>query len=107
MISRPDELHARSLVDPETFWAEAAQGIDWFKPCSTVLDASHEPFYRWFEGAEVNTCYNALDRHVENGRAEQLAFIYDSPVTETLSTFPYPDLRAPVAHCAGALAGPG
>jgi propionyl-CoA synthetase len=104
MTSPLDELRARSTADPHSFWAEAAQGIHWFKPWSTVLDRSHEPFYRWFNGGVVNTCYNALDRHVENGRAEQLAFIYDSPVTQTIRTFTYRELRDEVARCAGALA---
>jgi propionyl-CoA synthetase len=107
MISRLDELHTRSLADPENFWAEASEGIDWFKPWSKVLDASNEPFYRWFAGGQVNTCYNALDRHVDNGRAGQLAFIYDSPVTQTIRSFTYRELRDEVARCAGALAALG
>jgi propionyl-CoA synthetase len=107
MTSRLDQLHERSLADPEHFWAEAAQTVHWFKPWSKVLDASNAPFYRWFVGGEVNTCYNALDRHVENGRADQLALIYDSPVTQTIRTFTYRELRDEVARCAGALAALG
>lgn len=107
MGSRRDVLHARSLNEPENFWAEAAQGVHWFKPWNKVLDDSGKPFYRWFSGGEVNTCYNALDRHVENGRAEQVALIYDSPVTQTIRSFTYRELRAEVARCAGALAALG
>ena len=107
MASRRDVLHARSLNEPENFWAEAAQGVHWFKPWNKVLDDSGKPFYRWFSGGEVNTCYNALDRHVENGRAEQVALIYDSPVTQTIRSFTFRELRAEVARCAGALAALG
>src|SRR5262249_19741740 len=78
--------------------------IHWFKKWDRVLDASRPPFYRWFSGAMVNTCYNGLDRHVENGRANQLALIYDSPVTQTIKTFTYRELLHDVARFAGALA---
>jgi propionyl-CoA synthetase len=107
MASQRDVLHARSLNEHENFWAEAAQGVHWFKPWDKVLDDSRKPFYRWFSGGEVNTCYNALDRHVENGRAEQVALIYDSPVTQTIRSFTFRELRAEVARCAGALAALG
>ena len=82
--SRYHEVHARSLGDPEGFWAEAAREIDWIEPAKKVFDASMPAFYgRWFAGGVLNTCYNALDRHVEGGRANQTALIYDSPVTNT------------------------
>jgi propionyl-CoA synthetase len=68
-------VHARSLKDPEGFWAEQAATIDWSRRWDKVLDASAPPFYRWFAGAELNACHNALDRHVEGGRAEQAALI--------------------------------
>ncbi|MEE8521121.1 MAG: acetyl-coenzyme A synthetase N-terminal domain-containing protein, partial [Gemmatimonadota bacterium] len=80
MSGRYDEVYARSLRDPEGFWGEAAEDVHWYKRWDRVLDTSRAPFYRWFSGGEVNTCYNALDRHVERGRADQLALIYDSPV---------------------------
>jgi hypothetical protein len=73
----------RAMRDPETFWAEAAQLIDWERPWERVLDASRPPFYRWFAGAELNTCYNAVERHVAAGRGDQPAIIHDSPVTGT------------------------
>jgi propionyl-CoA synthetase len=94
----------RSLIDPAGFWGEAAESISWYKRWEKVLDDSRKPFYRWFVGGEVNTCYNALDLHVEEGRGSQPALIYDSPVTKTVKTFTYCELRDKVACFAGALA---
>jgi propionyl-CoA synthetase len=107
MTSRYEAAHARSLARPEEFWAEAAGQIDWFKTWDRVLDDTYKPFYRWFGGGELNTCYNALDRHVDNGRSEQAALIYDSPVTNTIKSFSFRELRDEVATCAGALAALG
>ncbi len=107
MASRYDEVHARSLADKDGFWAEAAEAIDWVKRWDKVLDDTNPPFYRWFAGAEVNTAWNALDRHVEGGRADQAALIYDSPVTDTVKTYSYRELRDEVAKFAGVLAGLG
>ncbi len=92
---------------PLEFWARAAEEIHWYKKWDRVLDDSNPPFYRWFPGGVTNTCYNALDRHVESGRADQLALIYDSPVTNTVKQFTYRELRDQVAQLAGALAGQG
>ncbi|MFN8453529.1 MAG: propionyl-CoA synthetase [Anaerolineae bacterium] len=92
---------------PLEFWAKAAEEIHWYKKWDQVLDDSTAPFYHWFPGGVTNTCYNALDRHVEGGRAEQLALIYDSPVTDTVKQFTYRELRDQVARLAGALAGQG
>jgi propionyl-CoA synthetase len=103
MPSRYDEAYARSMQDPEGFWAEAAREISWTRPWTRVLDASRAPFYRWFPGAETNTCYNALDRHVEEGRGEQPALIYDSPLAGTQASFTFAELRDAAARCAGAL----
>lgn len=89
--------------DPEGFWARAAEAIHWYKKWDHVLDASHAPFYRWFSGGLVNTCYNLLDAHVANGRAEQVALIYDSPVTSNIKSYTYRELLHKVAHFAGAL----
>ena len=100
-------LHARSLDDPEGFWLEQAKAIDWTRPPTRALDASRAPFYRWYPDGDLNTCYNALDRHVERGRAEQAALIYDSPVTSTKKTFTYRELRDAVAKLAGAIAAQG
>jgi propionyl-CoA synthetase len=106
-VGRYDEIYRRSLEEPEAFWAEAAQALDWFEPWERVLDDSRAPFYRWFTGGRLNTCFNALDRHVEGGRAEQPALIYDSPVTDTTKSFTYRELRDDVARFAGALAAQG
>src|ERR1700686_3114934 len=107
MAARSDEMYRRSLADPEGFWAEAAGAISWSRPWTKVLDDSRKPFYRWFVGAEVNTCYNAIDRHVERGRGDQPALIYDSPVTGTIKTFTFRELRDEIGRFAGALASLG
>ncbi len=101
------EIHARSLANPEAYWGEVAENISWTKRWTRVLDASRPPFYRWFPGAELNTCHNALDRHVDSGRAEQAALIYDSPVTGTVRSYTYREMRDWVARFAGVLAGLG
>ncbi|HBY98516.1 MAG TPA: propionyl-CoA synthetase [Chloroflexi bacterium] len=102
-----DKVYARSLADPEGFWAEAAAAIHWYQKWEQVLDGSEEPFYHWFRGGLVNTCYNALDRHVEGGRADQAALIYDSPVTGVVKSFTYRELHDEVARFAGLLTGLG
>jgi propionyl-CoA synthetase len=96
-----------SIDDPERFWAEQAAAIDWYRPPTQVLDSSNPPFYRWFPDGELNTCHNALDRHVDDGRGEQTALIYDSPVTGTQRSYSYTELRDEVATFAGVLAGLG
>jgi len=101
------DIYTRSMGDPEGFWAEAAADIDWYKPWEQVLDDSNKPFYHWFKGGQLNTCYNALDRHVENGRADQPALIYDSPVTDSRQIFSYRQLRDEVAAFAGAMVAQG
>ncbi len=106
-MSRFDEVQARSLSDPEGFWGEAAQGLHWDKPWDRVLDDSNPPLYRWFPGGVLNTCYNALDRHADGGRGEQAALIYDSPVTDTIRSYSYRELRDLVARFAGAMAARG
>jgi propionyl-CoA synthetase len=105
-------VHARSLSDPEGFWAEQAEAIDWSRRWDKVLDSSNPPFYRWFPGAELNACHNALDRHVEDGpdgknRADQTALIYDSPLTSTKKHFTYREMRDQVARIAGMIAAQG
>ena len=106
-MGRLDEIHRRSLEEPEAFWADAAGAIDWDEPWQRVLDDSRAPLYRWFTGGRLNTCHNALDRHVDGGRPDQLALIYDSPVAETVETFTYRELRDAVARFAGALRAQG
>ncbi|SNR52769.1 propionyl-CoA synthetase [Haloechinothrix alba] len=98
-----EKTYRRSLDDPEGFWLEAAGAIDWSVTPSRALDAAAAPLYRWFPDGELNTSYNALDRHVERGRGEQLALIYDSPMTGTVRRLTYAELRDEVARFAGAL----
>ena len=93
--------------DPETFWMEAAQAIDWDRPPSFALDASRAPLYEWYTDSLVNTCYNAVDRHVENGRAAQTALIYDSPITGAKDFTTFQQLRDKTALLAGALLAKG
>ncbi|WP_448207372.1 propionyl-CoA synthetase [Azospirillum sp. sgz302134] len=102
-----NQMHARSLSDPEGFWGEAAEDITWIKRWDKVLDDSNAPFYRWFTGGVLNTCYNAVDRHVEAGRGDQPAIIYDSPVTGTVQTITYREFQDQVARFAGALRAQG
>ena len=101
-----DAYHAtysRWLRDPESFWAEAAAAVHWDRKWTAVVDRREPPFYRWFTGALLNTCYNAVDRHANGARADQLALIYDSPVTGVIQRFTYRELRDGVARVAGAL----
>jgi propionyl-CoA synthetase len=93
----------RSLEDPEGFWAEAAEALHWDRRWDRVLDSSRPPFYRWFAGGMLNTCWNAVDRHVAAGRGAQPALIHDSPVTGTIRTLTYAELQDAVARFAGAL----
>jgi len=106
-MSKYEELHRRSIEQPEEFWAEAAEAIDWDTKWDKVLDDSNAPFYRWFTGGRLNTCHNALDRHVDGGRADQAALIYDSPLTDSQRTFTYRELRDETALFAGVLAANG
>src|SRR6267143_531420 len=95
------------MRDPEGFWGAAAEDIYWERRWDRVLDDSRKPFYRWFVGAALNTCYNALDLHIDRGRGKQRALVYDSPVTNTARTFTYRELRDEVARCGGALRAHG
>ena len=101
------KLYSRSLDDPEGYWADAAEDVHWYEKWDQVFDDSRQPFYQWFKGGVVNSCYNALDLHVANGRADQVALVYDSPVTDTIKTFTYRELLEQVARFGGALANQG
>jgi propionyl-CoA synthetase len=100
---RYEAIYRRSLDDPEGFWAEAAEALVWSRRWDRVLDDSRPPFYRWFPGGELNTCYNALDRHVEAGRGDQVALIWDSAMVGAVERYTFRALRDEVARCAGAL----
>jgi propionyl-CoA synthetase len=95
--------YARSLSDPEGFWGDAAEDISWTKKWDRVLDNDNSPFTKWFSGGELNTCYNCLDRHVEDGRGDQDALIYDSPMTGQIKKYTYSELTDTVARFAGGL----
>jgi propionyl-CoA synthetase len=102
-MGRYAEAFQQSLTDPDKFWGAAAGGIDWYRQPTVVLDKSNPPFYRWFADGALNTCFNALDRHVRDGRGDQAALIYDSPVTGTGRTLTYRQLLDEVARFAGVL----
>jgi len=102
-----EKVFRSSVDDPEAFWLDAAKTIDWYSPPTRALDSSNPPFYRWFPDGELNVSFNALDRHVDAGRGDQAAVIYDSPVTGTVRTYSYTELRDEVARFAGVLTGLG
>ena len=90
-------VYQAAKEDPEKFWGQVAEAIHWTRPWDRVLDDSDAPFYRWFTGGELNTCYNALDLHVEQGRGDQAALVYDSAVTDTRRSYSFSELRDTVA----------
>ncbi|MBT5226706.1 MAG: AMP-binding protein, partial [Proteobacteria bacterium] len=96
-----------SLEDAEHFWSEAAKDVHWTRPWDKVLDDSDAPYYRWFTGGELNTCYNAVDLHVDEGNGDRTALIYDSAVTRSRQVFSFSELRDAVACFSGALAARG
>src|SRR5438552_13149593 len=102
-----DHVYRRSIDDPEGFWGDAAKDVHWYRKPDRILDRSAGVYGRWFPGALTNSCYNALDLHIEHGRGDQAALIYDSPLTNTIRTFTYRELRDQVARFAGALASLG
>ena len=102
-MGRYEDAFRRSLDDPAGFWAEAATAIDWYTKPERILDDGNPPFYRWYPGGMLNTCHNAVDRHVDNGHGDQPALIYDSPVTGTKSALTFAELRDETARFAGAL----
>ncbi len=106
-MGRYAEAFQQSITDPERFWGAAADGIDWYRPPTVILDRTNPPFYRWFADGLLNTCFNAVDRHVRDGRGDQAALIYDSPVTGTCTTFTYRELLDQVERFAGVLRGLG
>jgi len=101
------DVYEQSINQPDVFWGKAAAEIKWTRKWDKVLDDSKKPFYKWFAGGELNTCYNALDYQVEAGRKDQAAIIYDSPVTDTVKKISYGELLDQVAKFAGALTGIG
>ncbi len=108
MTNPYDIAYQHSMNNPEEFWGQVAEDCHWYKKWDKVLDDSNKPLYRWFTGGETNTCYNALDYHVDvRGRGDKIAIIYDSPVTNTIKKFTYSEVRDIVAKFAGILAAQG
>jgi len=101
------DIYEQSIKDPDGFWGPVAEDCFWYKKWDKVLDDSEKPFYKWFAGAQTNTCYNAVDLHVDNGRGDQTAIIYDSPVTDTIKTYTFSQLKEQVSLFAGALSAKG
>ena len=101
------DVYASWQSDPEAFWMQHAQAIDWDTPPRRSLNSDNAPLYEWFTDARVNTCYNAVDRHVVAGHGDRTAIIYDSPVTDTKRDITYAELRDDVAALAGALRDKG
>src|SRR5262245_4664439 len=106
-MSTYELAHRRSLDDPEGFWGEVAEGIDWETRWERVLDDRNAPLYRWFSGGRLNTCHNAVDRHVAGGRADPPALIYDSPMTGRVQSFSFREVMTEVARLAGAIRAQG
>ena len=104
MTNSYDKAYEQSINDPNAFWGNIAESCHWYKKWDKVLDDSNKPFYRWFTGGEMNTCYNALDLHIDNGIGDNTALIYDSPVTNTKKKYSFFELRDEVAKFAGVLA---
>lgn len=101
------QQYSFSLEQPEAYWREVSKRIAWFQPPKNILSTDEKGFHRWYEGASLNTCYLALDHHIEQGRGDQLALIYDSPVTDAQKQFTYHELLEEVARFAGVLKGMG
>jgi propionyl-CoA synthetase len=107
MPGKYEEIFKQSIEQPDVFWGKAAESVKWIKKWDKVLDDSKKPFYKWFVGGELNTCYNAVDVHVESGRGDQVAIIHDSPVTNSVTKITYKELLDKVSRFAGVLAGFG
>ena len=103
MSKKFQSIYENSIKNPEKFWQEASEDIFWFKKPTKILNKSNPPLYKWFEDGVTNTCYNALDIHIDQGRGQKTALIYDSPITGNKTKFTYEELRAKVSTFAGAL----
>lgn len=106
-MSNYKTTHERAKNNPAEFWLEAAKDVHWDAFPTKSLNSDNEPFNLWFEDGKINACYNAIDLHVEQGRGDQAALIYDSPVTDSKRTYTYSELKDQIALCAGAIAQQG
>ena len=107
MSEKFNNIYQESINNPEKFWQDAADDIFWFKKPTKILNKSNPPFYKWFEDGVTNTCYNALDFHIDQGKGNKTALIYDSPITGNKQKFTYDQLRSKVSKFAGALSNQG
>ena len=103
MSEKYKQAFKSSLQDREAFWAKAAEDVKWIKKYDQVLDSSNPPFYKWFKGGKINTCFNALDRHVVEGNGDRVALIYDSAMLNVQKKYSYQELTKEVSILAGAL----
>ena len=103
MSNKFNQIYEQSIQNPEKFWQEASNDIFWFKKPTKILNKSNPPFYKWFEDGVTNTCYNALDIHVDQGNGKRTALIYDSPITGNKCKYTYEELKVKVSKFAGAL----
>ena len=107
MSDKFNKIYDQSINKPEQFWNEASNDIFWFKKPNKILNKSNPPFYKWFEDGVTNTCYNALDLHIDQGNGKRIALLYDSPITGNKNKFTYEELRSKVSNFAGALKNQG
>ena len=107
MSDKFDEIYQKSINNPEEFWKNASENVFWFKKPTKILNKSNPPFYKWYEDGVTNTCYNALDIHIDRGKGDKTALIYDSPITGNKSNFTYKELKSKVSKFAGALKDQG
>ena len=107
MATKYEEIYHKSIKNPESFWSDVANDIFWYKKPSKILNSNTPPFYKWFQDGITNTCYNAVDLHVKNGKGEKLAIIYDSPITGKKAKFTFQELKTKVSKFAGALINQG
>ncbi len=98
-----DQISSQALADPKGFWADKLKDVHWISPPQQILDESNPPFYRWMTGGEINGCYNAVDIHVEQGRGDDIAIIYDSPITDSKAKITFSELQERTARLAGAM----
>ena len=107
MTQKYNEIYQKSIKNREDFWREIANDIFWYKKPSKILNTNNPPFYKWFEDGVTNTCYNAIDVHIDNGKGNKTALIYDSPITKSKTKFTYSELREKISKFAGALNNQG
>ena len=107
MSSTYNSVFSQSIQNKEDFWSKAAEDVRWIKKPTQILDASNPPFYKWFKGGKINTCFNALDRHVEEGNGDRTAIIFDSAMTGVKKKYSYQELTKEVSILAGALQAHG